>query len=55
MKAAEKAGQIARSASPEEPGVSAAAMDDPGPIVSASQFSRSDLPVFLLKKLDGND
>lgn len=55
VKAAEKAGQIALWASPEDPGVSAAAMDDPGPIVSASQFSRSDLPVFLLKKLDGPD
>ena len=35
--------------------ISAAALDDPGPIVSASQFSRKDLPVFLLRKLDGND
>jgi GH25 family lysozyme M1 (1,4-beta-N-acetylmuramidase) len=55
LKVTEKALQIALWASPEEPGVSAAAMDDPGPIVSASQFSRRDLPVFLLKKLDGND
>ncbi len=35
--------------------VSAAALDDPGPILSATQFSRRDLPVFLLRKLDGAD
>jgi hypothetical protein len=35
--------------------ISAAALDDPGPILSATRFSRKDLPVFLLKKLDGND
>jgi GH25 family lysozyme M1 (1,4-beta-N-acetylmuramidase) len=40
---------------PDDSGVSTAAMDDPGPIVSASRFSRQDLPVFLLKKLDGSD
>ena len=39
-----------------QPGtISAAALDDPGPVVSASQFTRSDLPVFLLKKIDGTD
>ena len=39
-----------------QPGtISAAALDDPGPIVSASQFTRADLPVFLLKKIDGAD
>jgi hypothetical protein len=54
VKVTEKAGQIDLW-SPEKTGVSTAAMDDPGPIVSASRFSRSDLPVFLLKKLDGTD
>jgi hypothetical protein len=52
---AEKAGQIDLWASPEKTGVSTAAMDDPGPIVSATRFSRADLPVFLLKKPDGTD
>jgi hypothetical protein len=55
VKVTEKAGEINLWASPEEPNISAAALDDPGPIVSASRFSRSDLPVFLLKKLDGTD
>jgi GH25 family lysozyme M1 (1,4-beta-N-acetylmuramidase) len=55
VKVTEKAGEIDLWASPEEPNISAAALDDPGPIVSASRFSRSDLPVFLLKKLDGTD
>lgn len=53
VKVVEKTQQL--WASPEEAGVSTAAMDNPGPIVSASQFSRKDLPVFLLKKLDGTD
>jgi GH25 family lysozyme M1 (1,4-beta-N-acetylmuramidase) len=55
VKVAEKAEQIDLWVSAEEPGISAAAVDDPGPIVSAAQFSRSDLPVFLLKRLDGSD
>jgi len=33
--------------------VSAAAIDNPGPIVSVTQLSRKELPVFLLSKLDG--
>lgn len=53
VKVVEKTQQL--WASPEEAGVSTAAMDNPGPIVSAPQFSRKDLPVFLLKKLDGID
>jgi hypothetical protein len=53
VKVVEKTQQL--WASPEEIGVSTAAMDNPGPITSASQFSRKDLPVFLLKKLDGID
>jgi hypothetical protein len=55
VRVAEKAKQIDLWESPEEPNISVAAKDDPGPIVSASQFSRRDLPVFLLRKLDGND
>jgi len=35
--------------------VSAAALDNPAPIVAATQFSRRELPVFLLRKLDGPD
>ena len=35
--------------------ISAAALDDPGPVLSAARFSRRDLPVFLLKKIDGPD
>jgi hypothetical protein len=53
VRVVEKTRQLGTS--PEEPIISTAAMDDPGPIVSASQFSRKDLPVFLLKKLDGSD
>jgi hypothetical protein len=53
VKVVEKTQQL--WASPEEAGVSTAAMDNPGPIVSAPRFSRKDLPVFLLKKLDGID
>jgi hypothetical protein len=55
VRVAEKAKQIDLWESPEEPNISVAAKDDPGPIVSASQFSRRDLPVFLLRKLEGND
>jgi len=47
---------VARVQPKAQPGtISAAALDDPGPVVSASQFTRSDLPVFLLKKIDGTD
>ena len=35
--------------------ISTAARDEAGPIVSATRLSREDLPVFLLKKLDGTD
>ncbi|MBX3583761.1 MAG: glycoside hydrolase family 25 protein [Rhizobiaceae bacterium] len=35
--------------------VSTAARDEPGPVLSATQFSRRELPIFLLKKLDGPD
>jgi GH25 family lysozyme M1 (1,4-beta-N-acetylmuramidase) len=35
--------------------VSAAALDNPGPFVSVTQLSRKELPVFLLRKLDGPD
>ncbi len=35
--------------------VSTAALDDPGPVLSATQFARTDLPIFLLRKLDGPD
>ena len=56
VKAAEKAAADRPAGQRRKtPAVSAAALDDPGPIVSASQFTRSDLPVFLLKKLDGPD
>ena len=55
VQAAEEARQVDLRAGPQEPNISTAAMDDPGPIVSASKFARDDLPVFLLKKLDGTD
>lgn len=55
MRVAEKAAQIDLWENREAPRISAAAMDDPPPLVPASQFSRKDLPVFLLKKLDGNE
>lgn len=32
--------------------ISAAALDNPGPIVATAQLTRRELPVFLLKKLD---
>jgi GH25 family lysozyme M1 (1,4-beta-N-acetylmuramidase) len=57
--AVEKARRLGLQVAPENRSVdrsgtiSAAALDDPGPIVSASQFTRADLPVFLLKKIDG--
>jgi len=35
--------------------MSTAALDDPGPVRSSTQFSRHDLPIFLLRKLDGPD
>jgi GH25 family lysozyme M1 (1,4-beta-N-acetylmuramidase) len=35
--------------------ISTAALDDPGPIVSAKHQSRRSMPVFLLRKLDGPD
>ena len=60
-RAVEKARRLDLQAAPENRSVdrsvniSAAALDDPGPIVSASQFTRADLPVFLLKKIDGAD
>ena len=39
-----------------QPGeISTAALDEPGPALSATRFSRKDLPVFLLRKLDGPD
>lgn len=40
---------------PSGPNISTAAMDDPGPNLSAAQFSRRELPIFLLKKPDGTD
>lgn len=52
---ADKARQLDLPGAGEEPDISTAAKDDPRPIVSASQFSRRDLPVFLLTKLDGGD
>jgi hypothetical protein len=52
---ADKALQIELAANAEGPGISTAAQDDPGPIVPASHFSRHDLPVFLLRKIDGDD
>ncbi len=54
---AEKVRQLGLPTAVSDPpaNISAAALDDPGPIVSASQFSRNDLPVFLLRKLDGSD
>jgi GH25 family lysozyme M1 (1,4-beta-N-acetylmuramidase) len=55
VKVVEKASQIDLWSGPEEPGISTAAMDDPGPNLSASQFSRTDLPIFLLRKPDGTD
>lgn len=55
VRVAEKAGQIDLPDAGEEPNISTAAKDNPGPIVSASRFSRKDLPVFLLRKLDGGD
>jgi GH25 family lysozyme M1 (1,4-beta-N-acetylmuramidase) len=33
--------------------VSTAAMDDPDPVRSATHYSRKDLPVYLLRKIDG--
>ena len=53
VQVAEEVRQVDLRSSPGEPNISTAAMDDPGPVVSASRFSRADLPVFLLKKLDG--
>ena len=45
-----------RPAAVKPPGnISTAARDEAGPIVSATRLSREDLPVFLLKKLDGTD
>lgn len=35
--------------------ISAAALDEPGPVLSSTQFSRQDLPIFLMRKLDGPD
>jgi GH25 family lysozyme M1 (1,4-beta-N-acetylmuramidase) len=35
--------------------VSTAAMDDPDPVRSATHYSRKDLPVYLLRKIDGPD
>ena len=55
VRVAEKARQIGLPGAREEPNISTAAKDDPRPIVPASQFSRRDLPVFLLRKLDGGD
>jgi hypothetical protein len=52
---ADKAKQIELSASAGGAGISTAAKDDPGPIVTASEFSRRDLPVFLIRKIDGDD
>jgi GH25 family lysozyme M1 (1,4-beta-N-acetylmuramidase) len=54
-KVTEKAEQIGLGEDAGESGISTAAMDDPTPIVPASRFSRKDLPVFLLKKLDGTN
>jgi hypothetical protein len=54
-KVTEKAEQIGLGEDAGEPGISTAAMDDPRPVVPAAQFSRRDLPVFLLKKLDGTN
>jgi len=35
--------------------ISTAAMDDPGPVVSATHYMRRDLPIYLLRKIDGPD
>lgn len=35
--------------------MSTAALDEPGPVRSSTQFSRHELPIFLLRKLDGPD
>jgi GH25 family lysozyme M1 (1,4-beta-N-acetylmuramidase) len=51
----EKPTEVDLRASPDKTGISAAAMDDPGPIVAASQISRKDLPVFLLRKLNASE
>jgi hypothetical protein len=56
VKVTEKTQQLgmappANSGSPRD--VSTAALDDPGPELSATRFTRADLPVFLLKKIDG--
>lgn len=61
--AVEKARQIGMpaiaAARPPRPvpsgNISTAALDNPGPVLSATRFSRRDLPVFLLRKLDGPD
>lgn len=44
---------VASPATIQSQPISAAALDDPGPLVST--ISRRDLPVFLLRKLDGPD
>lgn len=55
LRVAEKAEQIELWRKGEDTGISAAAMDDPAPAAPASQLLRRDMPVFLLKKLDGGD
>lgn len=58
--ATEKAFSLRASSPPQptpaKPGqISTAALDDPGPERSATHYTRQDLPVFLLRKLDGPD
>lgn len=55
QRAAAAAPDGAWTARPISGSVSTAAMDDPDPVRSATHYLRRDLPVYLLRKIDGPD